>query len=106
VETSESVEDVVRNHTATQERSFHIAHGRSKIAAADARGYRNHAFEIVAHDFGLAAERGQGGDALEGKKMAVGRAEKKIVDVAHGFARVARDPNAHEIGRASCRERV
>jgi len=27
--------------------------------------------------------------------MAVGRAEKKIVDVAHGFARVARDPDTH-----------
>src|SRR5438105_9383299 len=27
--------------------------------------------------------------------MAVGRAEKEIVDVAHGFARVARNPDTH-----------
>src|SRR5205823_3565046 len=95
VEATESVEDVVRNHAAARQRSFHIAHSRSKIPATDARGDRDHAFEIVAHDFRLAVERGQGGDALKGKEMAVGRAEKKIVDVAHGLARVARNPNAH-----------
>ena len=94
VKAAESVEHVAGNDVGSGERPFHIAYRRAEIAAADARGHCDHAFEIVAHDLGLAADRDERGHAFERKQMAVGRTQKEIVDVAHGFARVSRNPNA------------
>src|SRR5207244_12673005 len=94
VKSAETVEHVVRNHVGADEFLFHFANRRAEIAAADARGYRNHALEIVAHDFGLPAQRNERGDAFQRKQMTVRRTQKQIVDVAHGFAAVRRIRNA------------
>ena len=74
--------------------AFHIADRRAEIAATDARGHGDHAFEIVAHDFRFAADRSESGHSLQRKEVAIRRAQKQIVDVTHGFAGVARNPNA------------
>ena len=95
VKTAEGVEDVARNHSGARELAFDFLYGRAEIASADASGHRNHAFQIVAHDLGLAAQGSERGHALKWKQVAIGCAQKEIVDVAHGSARVARDPNAH-----------
>src|SRR5436189_2487397 len=94
VKAAESVDHVVGNYAGSGERPFDIAYGRTEIPAADARGHCDHPFEIVAHDLGLAADRDERGHAFERKQMAIGRAQKEIVDVAHGVARVSRNPNA------------
>ena len=95
VKSAEGVEDVVWDNPRVREFLFHFPNSRAEVAATDARGHGDHAFQIVAHDFGLTAERSQRGDALERKEMSVGRAEKEVVDVTHRLARVLRNPNAH-----------
>ena len=75
VKPAKSVKNVVWNDAGFGERPFHIAHCRAEIAAADARGHRDHALQIFPRDFGLAAKRHEGGDAFEWKQMAVRRAQ-------------------------------
>ena len=95
VKAAEGVKDVTWNHSGTGELAFDFRHGRAEIASADASGHRDHAFEIIAHDLGLAAQGSERGHALKRKQMAIGRAQKEIVDVADSFPHVARDPHAH-----------
>src|SRR5205807_8071699 len=67
VESAKCVKNVARNRLRVGEFLFHFANSRAKVAAADARGHRNHAFEIVAHDFGLAAQRNERGHTFQRK---------------------------------------
>ena len=94
IQSAESVEHIIRNHLRAREFALHFANSRAEVAAADTRGYRDHPFEVVAHDFGLATQRYESGHSFQWKEMAVWRTQKQILDVTHGIASVARNPNA------------
>src|SRR5260370_28689917 len=91
----EDAKNVIVTQSGARARALHHFDSRAEIASADASGHCDHAFQVVAHDLGLAAQGSERGHALKWKQVAIGRAQKEIVYVAHGFARVARDPNAH-----------
>ena len=95
IKAAEGVKHIARNHTRARKFAFHFANSRTEIAAANPRRHRDHALEIIAHDFRLAGNRGEGGHAFQRKQVSVGRAQEEIVDLTNGFAGVARNPNTH-----------
>src|SRR5207249_1087839 len=94
IKSAKSVEHVVWNDARFGKSAFHIADRRAEIAATDARGHGDHAFEIVAHDSRFAADRSESGHSRQRKEVAVRRRQKELVDVPHGFAGVPRKPSA------------